>query len=70
MSGSVRFGIVIASVAAAAAVTWGGMNLAMLLMQWVAAHPHVAKALPLLPVLILPVVIILHRRRAGATLPA
>ena len=56
MSGRIRFAIVIASVAAAAAVTWGGMNLAMLLMHWVAAHPHVAKALPLLPVLILPVV--------------
>lgn len=70
MGKGVRIGIVIASVAAAAAVTWGGMNLAMLLMQWVAGHPHVAKALPLLPVLILPVVIVLQRRRAGATLPA
>jgi hypothetical protein len=70
MSGRIRFGIVIASVAAAAAVTWGGMTLAMLRMHWLAAHPHVAKALPLLPVLILPVVIILQRRRSGATLPA
>ncbi len=65
MSGKVQFGIVAASVCVTAALVWCGANLTALLMHELSQHPGAAKAMPLLPMVVLPVVaVILYRRRS------
>lgn len=50
-----------------AAFIWGGAGMTILAMHWIGEHPDVAKAMSLLPVIVLPLVaLVLHRRRRGA----
>ncbi len=63
-----RIGIFLMSLALCAALFWGGVALAALLMDGMVAHPLVAKAMAGLPVLMLPLmaVTIVHWRRDAA----
>jgi hypothetical protein len=65
MSGKVQFGIIAASLCLTAALVWCGASLTALFMHWLSEHPRAAKAMPLFPMVVLPVVaVILHRRRS------
>ncbi|WP_313333179.1 hypothetical protein [Sphingobium yanoikuyae] len=63
----VRIGIVLASLALCAALFWSGSVLVALMMEWLVAHPWVAKAMAALPMLVLPLMaVMVSRGRAGA----
>jgi len=69
MSGKVQFGIIAASLCVTAALVWCGASLTVLLMHGLSQHPGTAKAMPLLPMVVLPVVaVILHRRRSRSVI--
>jgi tellurite resistance protein TehA-like permease len=62
---TMRIGIVLASLALCGALFWSGTVLVALMMEWLVAHPWVAKAMAALPMLVLPLmaVTIVHWRR-------
>jgi hypothetical protein len=67
MSGMIKFGIIAASLCVTVTLMWGAANLAMLSALWFGEHPEAAKAMRLLPVLVLPLVAVaVHRRRCRA----
>lgn len=71
MSGMIKFGIIAASLCLTGSLMWGAANLAMLSTLWFGEHPDVAKAMRLLPVLVLSIVaVVIHRRRCRATMSA
>lgn len=71
MSGTIKFGIIAASLWLTVTLMWGAANLAMLSTLWFGEHPEAAKAMRLLPVLVLPIVAVaIHRRRSRATMSA
>lgn len=64
VSGSIRFGIIAASLCGTAAIIWGAVSLMELIMQWGNAHPVAAKIMSLLALFVLPALaIVLQRRR-------
>jgi hypothetical protein len=67
MSGSVRWGIVAASLCATVALMWGGVGLLRMFMDWGSAHPEAMKAMPLLPIfpIIISVIVAQTRRRSN-----
>ncbi len=66
---TVRIGIVLASLALCGALFWSGTALVALMMEWLVAHPWVAKAMAALPMLVLPLmaaVVSRGREESGA----
>ena len=64
VSGSIRLGIIAASLCGTAAIIWGSVSLIQPIMQWGNAHPVAAKVMPLLPLFgLLALAIVLQRRR-------
>lgn len=62
-----RIGIFFMSLSLCAALFWGGAALVALMMEWLVAHPWVAKAMAALPMLVLPLMaVMVSRGRAGA----
>ncbi|WP_076073074.1 hypothetical protein [Sphingomonas montana] len=69
MNGKIRLGIIATSLCLTVALIWSGAGMAMLFVRWIGAHPDMAKALPLLPLVLLPVVaLVLFRRRRQAAI--
>ena len=66
---TMRIGIVLASLALCGALFWSGTVLVALMMEWLVAHPWVAKAMAALPMLVLPLmaaVVSRGREESGA----
>lgn len=59
---TVRIGIVLASLALCGALFWSGTALVALMMEWLVAHPWVAKAMAALPMLVLPLMAVMVSR--------
>ncbi|MBT2246193.1 hypothetical protein JQK15_22055 [Sphingobium sp. BHU LFT2] len=59
---TMRIGIVLASLALCATLFWSGTALVALMMEWLVAHPWVAKAMAALPILVLPLMAVMVSR--------
>lgn len=70
MSGTMKFGLVAASLCVTVTLMWNAANLAMLSTLWFGEHLEAAKAVQLLPVFVLPIVAAaIHRRRRRTAMP-
>ncbi|OAH41986.1 hypothetical protein AX777_24205 [Sphingobium yanoikuyae] len=59
---TMRIGIFFMSLALCGALFWGGTALVALMMEWLVAHPWVAKAMAALPMLVLPLMAVMVSR--------